>query len=138
MLAIQDYLLLGLAFFLVTFVFQTPNLISWKGRDLETLSYHCMISIGTYFFALANSLGPFAMFVAVIITVLNALISYTVWKIYFGFVWANNWQDLADFEDGEELRERHVLNYPYQIALGVDICLSFSVIVSILIKTNIM
>lgn len=137
MLSTGDYVLLGISFFLVTFVWQTPNLISWKGRDLETLSYHCMLSILTYFFGLANALGPFGMFVAVIVTVANALISYTIWRIYFGFVWANNWQEMEDFESGEELRERHTLGYPYQVAFGIDICLSFAVLMAVLIKTNI-
>ena len=137
MLSTGDYILLGIGFFLVNFVWQTPNLISWKGRDLETLSYHCMLSIATYFAVLANALGPYAMFLAVIITVMSNAFSYMVWKIYFGFVWANNWQDLENFDDGEELRERHVLGYPYQVFFGLDICFSFAILVSILIRANI-
>lgn len=126
MLQVGDYIMLGLAFFLIHFVLQTPTLIGKKAFNIGALSYHFVLSLGTYFVALANSTGPFAMFIAAIISFLGGLSSYAVWRIYFFLVWANNWQDLNEIISNKELVARHRAGYPYQIATGIDICIQFS------------
>jgi hypothetical protein len=135
MLQGTDWAMISLAFFLVHWVMQTPEAILKKATSVGALSFHFVLTVFAYFLALCSAVGPFAMFLAVLIATGNAILGFSVWRLYLFLVWSNNWHELGVDEALDSTEKRHLVEYPYQLAHGVETLLSFAWLMTIVIKT---